>query len=450
MPNLDKLSPRSLHMTATSACPADIGGMVSLLTGLHPRQHGYLNQAQPTEDRDQLANGVGSVPGKQTVAQEGWPNLFSQAGYYVAAVGCVDLLAPGLDQTVLVANPSTIKPKQCAYLLAMQDKSMRPAIEQQRRQRLRYGLFEPDRLLMEPDEDIDGFIAVQARKTLAHMPTDKPWVLIVVFSGPGNDLPPPTLYDYVVDPAGLTHGFTPADFRHLNAMAELDYPRVLLQRLEPHRIGRIRADYLGRASLIDHGIGRFLSQIDDRPDRDHTWSVISSDRGYLLGENGLVGHRSFLAGAVNVPVIITPPTPPAKCTATDLVSTADVGATIAALGGCDLSAAARGRSLLPILADQPIDTSINHIGSISEFGHRLMLKTTRYKVVFDTDRYAAISLYNIADDPDELNNLIKHPSSRNVLDSMRWRLGDVLLPLRAVPRGNGSTQSHPPPQDKGG
>ena len=417
-PNLDSLAARGLRLEGHSACPADDGGRISLLTGLHARQHGHVESCR------------GSVC-------DGWPALLAAQGYQVAGVGCVGALRHHLAEAVVVADVQEIDSPDCAYLRAMAERHQLKAIQLQRRQRERYGPFQPDRLLLEPDDDIDGFIAVEALRTLADLGTERPRALIVVFNGPGNDLPPPGMYDQVVDPGLLEAGFVPVDLTRLDALAELDYPRVLLQRLDPIAVSRIRADYLGRVSLIDHGVGRLLAQLRDRADNDRTWVVAASDRGQLLGEHGLMGHRSFLAGSIKVPIILAPPSPVDRRKGgrgVRGISTVDAAATIAILGGCDLPDAVAGRSLLPLLGGDgaPVFESSGPDGlCLSEFGQRLMLETDRYKVVFSTSTRRAIGLYDLLNDGNECENLIPTSAGRNVLDALRWRLAEALLPLRS-------------------
>ncbi|HEX7008878.1 MAG TPA: sulfatase-like hydrolase/transferase [Phycisphaeraceae bacterium] len=415
-PNLERLGQQGLRLVAASACPTDQGGWVSLLTGLHPRQHGLLADTPRVRLIDAL------------------PAWFAQAGYHVAGVGCVGMMEPLLHEAVAVEDVSVPEPARCAYWSAMQKQGLTDALARQRRQRLRSGPFEPDRLLIEPEQDIDGFIARQAAAALERMPTDRPWLLVVVFSGPGNDLPPPPLYEQIVNPAHVRHGFTPADLTQLDALAEPVYPRVMLQRLEPYAIGRIRADYLARVSMIDYSVGRLAAVLARRPDQGRTWTMLSSDRGYLLGEHGLIGHRSFLAGALEVPLVVTPPangSPLLAHTAEGLISTIDVAATAAAIGGCDLPPAVAGRSLLPlfqvdaVLPDPPG-------GNLSEFNDRLLLETDRYKAVFNTATRVCLGLYDMLADPHERNNLLQTMEGVNLLDALRSRLSEALLPLRAA------------------
>ncbi len=422
-PNLESLSKRGMRLVAGSACPADWGGHLTLLTGLHARQHGHVDQSP--------------LPQLPPVV-EGWPMWLREHEYHLTGVGMVHAMLPWLDQAVLVDPVDVTDPGRCAYLKSLSGKGQLRAVQQQRKQRLRYGPFEPDRLLLQPEEDVDGFIYTQARQRLADLPDDRPWALVVAFTGPANDLPPPTMYADAVDPRLLEHGFALAELKLIDGLVELDYPRVQLQRLDPLKLARLRADYLGRVTLLDFGIGRITAQLAKRTDKDRTWIVLAGDHGQLLGEHGLIGHRSFLNAAVETPMVLTPPKPmKQKLYDTALISTADVAPTIADLAGVDVPPALAGRSLLPLLKGQGIASPITQGGGlISEFGKRLMLETERFKVIFNTQTHEAIALFDLLNDPDEKQNLVRGNTGLNLLDSLRYRLGDALLPLRAMPRSS--------------
>lgn len=402
---------------AASACPSEPGGMVSLLTGLHARQHGCIR------------------PGQAAAVDDSLPRWLCEAGYHVAGVGAVEPLRDLLHESVLVAPLSAPEPSDCDYFRHLRAAGLSLAITQQRRQRLRSGPFEIDRLLLDPNDDVDGFIAHQARAVLERLPADRPWALLVLFTGPGNDLPPPPLYSELVNPSHLTDGFTPADLKRLDVLAEPAYPRIMLQRLEPHTLGRLRADYLGRVGMIDHGVGRLVDAAAARSDAPRTWTIVASDTGYLLGEHGLIGRRSFLAGAMETPFIIHPPRgglKPLACHDEGLLSTVDVVATIAALAGADLPARVTGRSILPALRGEPVAPLVG--GILSEFNDRLMLETERYKAVFDADpaaMRACLGVFDLLADPGERRNLSEAAAGRNLIDSLRLSVADVLLPLRA-------------------
>ena len=134
-------------------------------------------------------------------------------------------------------------------------------------------------------------------------------------------------------------------------------------------------------------------------------------------------------------MVVATPKPIKQKIYPQLLSTVDIAATVASICGCDLPRAAVGRSLLPIIKSQRLDGQ-SWPGCISEFGQRLMLETERHKIVFDTDRHEPIGLYDRLIDPDEHHNIVNDIAAASVLDSLRSRLGDILLGLRAMP-GNG-------------
>lgn len=412
-PHFKKLSTRSLRLVASSVCPADCGGLVSLLTGKHARQHGIDQNDMPQSLNDC------------------WAARLKEAGYHLAGAGLVGPISRWLDQSVTVGPLSQIEPEGCDYLQRMKQKELLRSIQHQRIQRRRAGIFDPERNHLHPDDDIDGFIIVQARQMIASLPQDKPWAMIVVFSGPGNDLAPPAMYSDVADPKLLQTGFQLADLRKLQGMAELDYPKVRLQKLTPGQLGQIRCDYLGRVSLLDFGIGRMASAVKLRSDHQQSWIVLTSDRGQLLGEQGLIGHRSFLAPAIEVPILITPPTAGKQpLYDTGLINTLDVAATICALGQVDPPIGCPGRSLVPVVQGQPFQSALASGGSLSEFGRLLLFETERYKLILDTETQHPLAIYDMLDDAQERSNLLETPAGMDVLDSLRSRLLDVLLPLK--------------------
>ncbi|MCC5828353.1 MAG: sulfatase-like hydrolase/transferase [Phycisphaeraceae bacterium] len=412
-PNIDALSNRGIRLVATSATPADPGAMTSLLTGRHARQHGLLTQRS-------------GAP-----ACDGWAAALAAEGYHTVGVGTVAPIARHLKEAVIVHDVDSQDVGSCAYLKNTRSKGLTAAVLHQRRQRLRRGPFEPDRLVMDPADDVDGFIMQEAARQLVQLPGDKPWALIVMLTGPGNDLAPPALGGDLISPDSLEDGWTMPDFTRLDQLAELDYPRSFLQRVDPTRLARIRADYLGRVSLLDFAMARLAMAMDERIDQSRTWMLLASDRGCLLGEHGLIGHRSFFGGSVETPFVLVPPRKPAKPVSEGtLLSTVDVAATIAELGGAELEPAAAGRSVLPMLRQEEFRT-LTAGACISEYSQRILLETERYKVSFDTARQTPLTLFDMLGDTDEQDNLVQTIRGRNLLEGLRIRLADALMPVRA-------------------
>ena len=428
-PHLGELAGRGLRLVLTAAGGADPGAMTSVLTGLHPRQHG---------GRD---DGIAGYTG---LALPGW---LREAGYHVAGVGELGAVAEQFDDARLTAGVDVDEPAadRCWYAAASRARGHAPALAQQRRQRRRSGPLTPDRLLLEPDEDLDGFITQLAEDTLADLPTDRPWALFVGFSGPGNELPPPVGYEAVVNVRGLARGFAPADPASLDAVARPGLPRSVLQRLEPHQVARLRADYLGRVSLIDHGVGRLDAALAARADAGRSWTVVASDRGRMLGEHGLIGGQTGFAPALEVPLVVAgPPAPagaePVRAGTADardaappsfpegLFGTVDVAPTVAALAGADVPPRCPGRSLLGLFNGDELPPG--PAANLSEAADRLTVETERFKATFRVTDRVCLNLFDVARDPDERENLVDTPAGKARAAAMMHTLAEALLPLR--------------------
>ncbi|MEE9405609.1 MAG: sulfatase-like hydrolase/transferase [Algisphaera sp.] len=419
-PHLVELANRGVRLVLTAASVSDPGAMASALTGLHARQHGQL-----THDL-----------GLRTMG-EGLPAWLRKEGYHTVGVGEVGDFEEQLDEARVTAPVDVPEPAagRCWYAAAARARGHTPALAQQRRQRLRLGPIAPDRIMLEPEEDIDGFIAQLGVDAIADMPEDRPWALFVVFSGPGNALPPPVGYDEVVKTAGLARNFTPVSLEGLDDLAVPQIPRAVLQRLETHQVERLRADYLGRVSLIDHGVGQIQNAVDGRSDAGKTYTVVSSDRGCMLGEHGLVGGSTFLASAVEVPLIVAPPVDrsdlaPKEKFQEGLFSVVDIAPTVAALAGADMPVGRMGRSVLPLFNGDAL--ALGASANISEFDDRVMVETERFKAVFRVTDRSCLALHDLAIDPDERNNLVYSENGQAQAAALRHVLGDALMSLRAV------------------
>lgn len=414
-PRMLALAQRGLRLQAVAASPVDRVAGASLFTGLHARQHGSaLPQQVPALIRGSFLEAL------------------AEAGYELVGAGCVGPVAHQLTRSVVVAEPDQVAPAQCAYFEHLHRKAYATALSRQREQRARTGPLEPERLLLDAADDIDGFITRRAVELLGQMPEDRPWALVVAYSGPGNDLPPPTLYEELVSPALLQDGFALADFRSLDAICEPAYPRALFQRLQPHLLGQIRSDYLGRVALIDHGVGVLEKQVAQRADAQRVWTVLGSDRGHLLGEQGLTGPGAFLDGGVQTPLIIAPPRGwvwerPLQ-NAEPLCSTVDLAATVAALARTDLPVSSAGRSQLFRFAER--EENAPPSGMLSEWGERLMWQTPRWKALFRSDG-TLLAAFDRTADLEEGDNQVERLSP-DIRQELLAALGQALLGLRSV------------------
>ncbi len=432
--HLEALSRRGIRLAASAASTADPQALDTLLTGLHARQLGdHLeelcgsnHQIEPDErpmSQRQL---------KVSVAQ-----YLQQAGYHTAGVGLVRPIITHLDESVCIEDVDVIRQPRSvedAYYRHCRKEGLLAAIMQQRVTRQKHGPFAPDRLLLEPADDIDGFITRQTLNKIKTMPTDKPWALFVSFSGPDNQLPAPPLYDSLVNPKHLMDGCTIPDFRKHHPMVQPVYLRTQLQRLEARAVARIRADYLARVGMIDYAMRQIVGEMDQREDCTNTWTCFTSNRGTLLGEHGLIGHQSFYNAAVQVPLVIAPPRSapmPHDAIPDGLFSTVDFAATLCDLASVKLPKEVTGRSLLPLLGSVLDDVDDPMGGLLCEFEDRTLLETHRYKAIYNRGSNQPTAVFDLLADEDEKKNLVDSQLGEDIAEMMMLRLEEATgaLPL---------------------
>ncbi len=420
-PHLDAMAESGVDLPAVSVSTATGPSMLSLLTGLHVRQHGMLDEGSPSPK-------IG-----------GWAKQFTEAGYHVAGVGRVGLMKDHLYQACITDDLSVIN-TGCPYLKYASQRGITDQVAGQRTQRLRSGPFELNGAAFDsPSDDIDGFIADQAVGLLEKLPRDRPWVLVVSLTGPGNYLPAPRKFMEKINPADLMSGFVPADLKKIDRYAQLPFPRLMLQNLTPQRIANIRRHYLARILMVDEMVGRLRQMIEFTGQSDRTWMTMCSDHGMMLGEHGLVGHRAMLGGAVYVPLWVLPPEPLQRIAKDDtkpvaanqLLSTTDFAATLCAITGVDAPPGCAGMSALPALQD----AEVGRDAVLSEYGTRLMLETMSHRVIFDVESDEPLALFDLINDPDERCDLIDTVQAWNLIDVLRLHLAGALMPLRPVRTG---------------
>ena len=259
---------------------------------------------------------------------------------------------------------------------------------------------------------------------------DALFVLVVSFDEPhGPYVAPPEYWEK----------FAPAD---IPAPPNFNAPltnKPHLQQIQRQEYGdrewedyaRSLVKFWGCNSYIDREIGRVIEAIE-RLHGDDTIIIYTTDHGDMLGAHGLRSKGPMMyEETCNAPLIVRVPGGPAGVASQALVSHLDILPTIVHLTGNEPPACLHGTSLAPLLRNPGAAVrahallsftrfAINH-DDWGEFYPIRCILDERYKLainLFETDE-----LYDLVDDPHELNNLIDDPAHHNV----RARLHDSLL-----------------------
>ncbi|GAB2900529.1 sulfatase-like hydrolase/transferase [Paralcaligenes sp. KSB-10] len=193
----------------------------------------------------------------------------------------------------------------------------------------------------------------------------------------------------------------------------------------------------GSISNIDHQIGRVLGELDRLGLSRNTVVVFTSDHGDYLGDHQLMLKGPIhYRGLTRVPFLWAEPEGAAKTLNSDsLVSTVDIAPTVLNRAGVAPYNGIQGHSLMPVMAGA--DTQLRDALIIEEEGQRVILgfnTRIRCRTLLANDCRVTIydganwgELYNLAEDPNELNNLWSDSSSACLRAKMLEKLAYMML-----------------------
>jgi len=178
-------------------------------------------------------------------------------------------------------------------------------------------------------------------------------------------------------------------------------------------------------TYVDMAIGRLLDYLDEKGLAENTLVILTADHGDELGSHGgLIDKAGNLSEeACRIPLVIRWPgriIPGTKSGA--LVSNVDITATILEAGGLSVPPGMDSRSLMPVFSGDESkfeEMLLFHFGHSSGSGNHWYTQRAYYYGDYkylasnaDDGSFMHHELYNLLNDPFELNNLMDEPSKK--------------------------------------
>lgn len=186
--------------------------------------------------------------------------------------------------------------------------------------------------------------------------------------------------------------------------------------------------YYATISHLDAQVGELIEQLRMSGKLENTIILFLSDNGYFLGNHGLGNKITMHEESVRVPFFVYGSRLKNKGTRFGgLVSSVDVLPTVLDLAGIRPPDYLHGKSLKAVLlSDSPtvhdhvISECIGVGGELGQ-GHR-MVRTLSWKYILSDSNEEA--LYNLEEDPYELNNLISVQKHQTLIADLKRKLDD--------------------------
>ena len=269
--------------------------------------------------------------------------------------------------------------------------------------------------------------AIRMMKRFAN--TGSPWHLEVHFVQPHDPYMPLRNYLDHYDPRAIR---VPASFH------DTFEGKPGLHRRESETWGQIseddyrqgRAHYYAYVEQVDAQIGRVLGALRETGQEEDTLVVATTDHGDMAG-----AHRMWIKGWIpyeetyRVPLIIRWPGRIQKGTRSEhLVQTHDLAHTYITAAGAQSMPFPDGRALQPLFENPRTASWRDHIlcayyGGEFLYTQRIAV-TNRLKYVFNA--FDIDECYDLADDTEEMRNLVSTGDKRAAVDDMRARLYELM------------------------
>ena len=203
----------------------------------------------------------------------------------------------------------------------------------------------------------------------------------------------------------------------------------------------LRAHYLANLTSVDNMVGKINQAIKDAGIEDNTIVVFTSEHGDMLGDHGMLEKRSMFEEASRVPLLMKVPWLNKKQKLIPgSVSQVDLVPTLLDLIGEPIPHHLQGNSLKPVLESKK-DLSDNNVfvswnGYDSSIPDRFLgaheinrMLRLPWRTVITPDRWKLAlcagdqcELYDLNNDPYEMENLFNNPEHQDRIRDMASRI----------------------------
>ena len=266
------------------------------------------------------------------------------------------------------------------------------------------------------DCHLDAYVGMKSIEYLEGLDTSDPFFLWVGFYGPHHPYVPSGRFARMYNPNDV-----PPFRRAEDDIAKKPPEYALYFKADHHKyrgfdrasdatFRKMKAAYYGMVSQIDWQVGLIMDALEQKGVADETIVVFLSDHGEFLGDHGIPAKAPFLLDCMlQVPCFIAVPGRAGR-TCDALVESVDLFPTLAQLAGVDAPECVQGVDLSPLINGE--QAAVRET-VFAEAVDKRCIRTREWKYIhYPAKPYG--ELYNLSDDPFELDNLYDaQPQQRN-------------------------------------
>ncbi len=204
--------------------------------------------------------------------------------------------------------------------------------------------------------------------------------------------------------------------------------------LDLWKLQRYLQDYLATVAAVDEGVGRILDYLKENNLEENAIVVYTTDQGFYLGEKGWFDKRFMYEESLSMPMLMRyPKAIKAGSEVTALTQNLDFAETFLDFAGVQIPEDMQGKSLKPLVTNAVDDDDFRdaiyyHYYDFPAF-HMVKkmngVRTKRFKLIHVFDDINEWELYDLKEDPSEVNNVIDDDAYNEIEQILRQRLAEL-------------------------
>jgi len=254
--------------------------------------------------------------------------------------------------------------------------------------------------------------------------SEKPFFMVLAFNAPHDPRQAPQEYvdRYPLDRIKLPESFLPEyPFNEAMGSGRELRDEMLAPFPRDERAVKIhRQEYYAITSHMDTQIGRILEALEKSGKADNTWIIFTSDHGLGVGHHGLFGKQNMYDHSLRVPFIVKGPGVKGGGKIDTPIHLQDVMATTLDLAGADKEGI-EFQSLLSLLKGG--NGGLDAVYAAYTQTQRAVIDDGWKLILYPKAKTAR--LFNLADDPQEMNDLAGDPAMKDRKKALYAKLREL-------------------------
>jgi N-acetylglucosamine-6-sulfatase len=188
----------------------------------------------------------------------------------------------------------------------------------------------------------------------------------------------------------------------------------------------LEGEYRGRMEsllAVDRMVGKIVDALRAAGELEDTYVVFTSDNGFLLGEHGLTGKHVLYEESVRVPLVVRGPGVASGARRSELVQNIDLAPSITALTGAEAGLDPDGLPIFGPDVRPPADRDL--LIEYPESQVAFSAVRTPDDLVYAEYASGEEEMYDLAQDPYQLENVASDPAYAEARDGLTKRLAEL-------------------------